>query len=222
MKKDLAHYDIIAKIFEYPEKEFSASVNEAMQVISRLYPQAAEELTEFCNFAQETDLEHQQEIHTRTFDVQAITTLDLGYVLFGDDYKRGELLSNLCREHADAGVVLNNQLADHLPNLLRLIIKLDDEELTDELAGTIICPALDKIVGDFSPDKMKRKNEVYSKHHKTIIEMSDKYATCYRSALKCILMIISEDFGFNGYNNNAKASGFIDSIINEFEVEHSK
>ncbi len=222
MKKNLGHYEVIAKIFEYPEKGFSENVKEALQVMNLLYPRAAKELFEFTEFAEQTELETQQEIYTRTFDVQAITTLDLGYVLFGDDYKRGELLSNLCREHSDAGIVLNNQLADHLPNLLKLIIRLDDKELASELAGTIICPALSKIVEEFSPEKMKKKNEVYDKHHKTLIEMSDKYATCYSHALKCILMIISEDFEFEGSDGMAKASGFIDSITNEFEVEHSK
>ena len=69
-----------------------------------------------------------QELHTRTFDVQALTTLGTGYVLFGDDYKRGALLSNLNREHNDAQNDCRGELADHLPNVLRLIPKLKDQE----------------------------------------------------------------------------------------------
>jgi hypothetical protein len=43
-------------------------------------------------------------LFTRSFDVQAVTTLDLGYIVFGEDYKRGELLVNRAPEFlADAG-----------------------------------------------------------------------------------------------------------------------
>lgn len=222
MRNSLAHYDIIAKVFEYPDEGFTGNVREALRIAELLYPEASAELRMFAEFAENTDLDLQQEIYTRTFDVQAITTMDLGYLLFGDDYKRGELLSNLCREIAAAGIDPKDQLADHLPNLLRLIIRLDDNELADELADTIICPALGKIVEDFSEEKMKKKNDVYAKHHKTVIDMPDKYARSYLHALKCILMIVSEDFGVVMNNSNSKASGFIDSIVNEFEVEHSK
>ena len=72
-----------------------------------------------------------QELHTRTFDVQSLTTLDIGYVLFGDDYKRGALLSNLNQEHSRAENDCRGELADHLPNLLRLIPKLKDQDLLE-------------------------------------------------------------------------------------------
>ena len=59
-----------------------------------------------------------EEIYTRTFDVQAITTLDVGYVLFGDDYKRGELLVNLNNEHTKAGNDLRNGISWRSPSKL--------------------------------------------------------------------------------------------------------
>ena len=49
-------------------------------------------------------LDEVQEVFTRSFDVQSITTLGVGYVMFGDDYKRGEMLVNLNRELRDAGI----------------------------------------------------------------------------------------------------------------------
>ena len=70
-----------------------------------------------------------REIHTRSFEVQSITTLDVGYVAFGDDYKRGELLVNLNREHEAVGVDCGSELPDHLPNVLRLMARWQDPEL---------------------------------------------------------------------------------------------
>ena len=45
---------------------------------------------------------------------QVLATLDIGYVLFGDDYKRGELLANLNQEHRKANNDCGTELADHL------------------------------------------------------------------------------------------------------------
>ena len=68
------------------------------------------------------------ELYLRTFDVQAITTLDIGYVLFGEDYKRGALLAGLSAEHKKVSNDCGIELADHLPNVLRLLPKMEAGE----------------------------------------------------------------------------------------------
>ena len=127
-----------------------------------------------------------QELFTRSFDVQAIATLDLGYVLFGDDYKRGELLANLNREHVDAKNDCGTELADHLPNILRLMSVLQDEELIEDLAYAIVGPALLEMIGEFDSDRLEKKNESYRKHYKTLIEtpaVQVEAVTLYKLAL---------------------------------------
>jgi nitrate reductase assembly molybdenum cofactor insertion protein NarJ len=39
-----------------------------------------------------------EELYTKTFDVQPICYLDLGYVIFGEDYKRGAFLLHMQEE----------------------------------------------------------------------------------------------------------------------------
>lgn len=222
MTVNLEHYITIADLFEYPDEGFSERVSIAQKLLDLKYPEAGSDLKSFTEFALNTTLDEKQEIYTRTFDVQAITTMDLGYVLFGDDYKRGELLSNLNREHTEAGNELHNQLADHIPNLLRLLPKLKDKELTEELIGQIIKPALAKIISEFDTERIKNKNEMYQKHHKTLIESSEIYAAHYQYALKALSHVLNVDFASVAVYIPESSSDFLSSITTEIELEQSK
>ncbi len=71
--------------------------------------------------------------------------------MFGDDYKRGELLVNLNREHGAAGIDCGDELPDHLPNVLRLLARWEDRELAAEFAEEILHPALERMVAEFEP-----------------------------------------------------------------------
>src|SRR3989337_3988850 len=110
-----AHYSQVAELFDFPGPEFAARGRVLLGLLRENYPAAAVEVEPFLAGIPERTLDL-QELHTRTFDVQSLTTLDTGYVLFGDDYKRGALLSNLNREHNEAENDCRGELADHLPN----------------------------------------------------------------------------------------------------------
>jgi len=115
------HYSLLAALFEYPNADYPQRVQDIKDFLDERYIKAAAELDRFQALLPAHDLMTMQELFTRSFDVQAATTLDIGYVLFGDDYKRGEMLANLSREHTQAGIDCGTELADFLPNLLRLI-----------------------------------------------------------------------------------------------------
>ncbi|MCC7406111.1 MAG: hypothetical protein IT288_17085 [Bdellovibrionales bacterium] len=168
-----------------------------------------------------------QELYTRTFDVQAITTLDVGYVMFGDDYKRAELLSNLTRIHLRAGTDQKGELGDHLPNILRLIPKLPElegEELLSELVREILVPALMLMIREFDRERMKQKNERYQKHFKTVIDTAPgKDPLIYRRLLQALLLILKKDFAvdemMDRIENWAKGADFLGKIVKEMEIE---
>jgi len=218
------HYRTIAPLFEYPEADFPQKVAEIRAILDADYPTAAEKLDRFIAYLPDDDLLLMQELYTRSFDVQAIATLDLGYVLFGDDYKRGELLSNLNREHIDAGNDCGSELADNLTNVLRLISILQDEELVEDLAYAIVAPALLEMVGEFNPDRLATKNETYEKHYKTLIETpaveTDAF-TLYQYALLALYEVLSQDFSRIREMplKRKKTSDFLISVVQENEIE---
>ena len=138
---DDSHYFHLAKVFDFPRPGYALEVQNLLDLLRDKYVRAALQVQHFLEGIPKKMVDL-QELYTRSFDVQSMTTLDVGYVLFGDDYKRAELLSNLTREHLQVENDCGGELADHLPNLLRLIPKLKDKELLLELVREILVPAL--------------------------------------------------------------------------------
>src|SRR3990167_3205783 len=189
-----AHYSQVAELFDFPGPEFAPRGRELLDFLRENYADAALEVEKFLDAIPERTLDL-QELHTRTFDVQSLTTLDIGYVLFGDDYKRGALLSNLNQEHSRAENDCRGELADHLPNLLRLIPKLKDQDLLDELVREILVPALTLMIREFDPERIGKKNASYQKHYKTLIDPAPgDDATIYCRTLKALMRVLAKDF----------------------------
>src|SRR3972149_11587164 len=189
-----AHYNHLAGLLDFPGPELAARGRALSGLLRESHPDAALEVERFLDAIPRSTLDL-QELHTRTFDVQSLTTLDIGYVLFGDDYKRGALLSNLSREHTQAENDCGGELADHLPNVLRLIPKLKDQALRDELVRELLVPALMLMIREFDPERIEKKNASYQKHYKTLIEPArGSESTIYSRPLKAALCVLARDF----------------------------
>jgi nitrate reductase assembly molybdenum cofactor insertion protein NarJ len=218
------HYRELAEFFVYPYPGLPKKMGQVHEVLAAAYPAAASGLKEFTDVVSGLALIEFEELYTRSFDVQAVTTLGIGYVMFGDDYKRGELLVNLSREQREAGVDSGTELSDHLPNILHLLAVMQDPELREELVGRIVAPALRKMIREFNPNAVKRKNSVYKKHYKTLIESSEEYGTIYEKPLKALYAVLESDFEIGKYNDlkDAQASCFLGGIGTEMTLECQK
>lgn len=193
-RMDCAHYHHLAELLDFPGPEFASRARALECVLRDSHPAAASEIRQFLAAIPERTLD-QQELHTRTFDVQSLITLDVGYVLFGDDYKRGAMLSNLNQEHSRAENDCRGELADHLPNVLRLMPKLRDEELKADLVGQLLVPALMLMIREFEPGRIQKKNASYQQHFKTLIAPArSSDATVYCHALKAVMQVLAQDF----------------------------
>ncbi|HJO11279.1 MAG: hypothetical protein QGG67_14635 [Gammaproteobacteria bacterium] len=218
------HYSLLADLFDYPEADFPERVGKIRQHLGADYPLATPELDRFLELLPKDNLLTMQELFTRSFDVQAIATLDIGYVLFGDDYKRGEMLANLNREHLATENDCGTELADHLPNLLRLMDRLTDEDLLHDLAYAIIAPALLEMIGEFSPGRLLKKNEANNKQYKTLIDtpqVSVDAVTLYKFALRTLYEVLKQDFALIQSIPLARSSDFIDSVNRENTIENN-
>jgi nitrate reductase assembly molybdenum cofactor insertion protein NarJ len=215
-----AHYDVLARLFAHPGPEFEADVTRAIVLHSEHYPCVAQRLGEFQRLLPKGDLVALQELHTRTFDVQAITSLDIGYTLFGEDYKRGALLANLSGEHTRAGNDCGAELGDHLTNVLRLLPKLTDAALREEFVRVLLAPALREMIREFEPARLAKKEELYKKHHKTIIEAAaGETRTVYRYALEAVVEVLREDFALKVSLPIAQESKFVGAVGTEMGIE---
>src|SRR3990170_2406952 len=221
-----AHYRDLAGLLDFPGPEFATRGRALAEYLHDSHPDAADEVALFVDAIPQRTLDL-QELYTRTFDVQAVTTLGVGYVLFGDDYKRGALLSNLNREHNDADNDCKGELADHLPNVLRLVPKLEDQALREELAEQILVPALMLMIREFDPARIAKKNANYQKHYKTLI---DPATACdpaiYCLALKAVLRVLAGDFPvsetmtrLSDWSSRPQTVDFLRLVEKEMDIE---
>ncbi|NOG44976.1 MAG: hypothetical protein HND50_07080 [Calditrichaeota bacterium] len=219
MNNSYEQYSLLADLFYYPIAGFSDVAGKAQAYLDEHYPIAGNELRKFTDFVLQASQIELEELFTRSFDVQAATTLDIGYVLFGDDYKRGQVLVNLNSEHKEAGVDCGNELADHLPNILRLLHKMKKPEFRENLVEKIVAPAVKKIITEFNPQKIEKRNVIYRKHHRTIIETSNDYALIYQFPLKAVYQVMREDFNFKEIELQQSRSDFLKSVGSEMKIE---
>ena len=221
-----SHYAQLAALFDYPEPDYPTQVRRARELLGSRCPAAAAEIDALAaalppgndTFSPEA-LDEVQEIFTRSFDVQSITTLGVGYVMFGDDYKRGELFVNLNREYAEAGIDCGSELPDHLPNVLRLIAKWEDEELVAEFVEQILHPALERMIAEFGPQRMRQRNGLYKKHFKTLIVSSAERGAIFRGPLAAVLEVLKEDFELSDWTPPEQDNDFLRCIGRELDIE---
>jgi nitrate reductase assembly molybdenum cofactor insertion protein NarJ len=223
-----AHYCDVAELLDFPGPGFAGRGRVLADFLRGNYPDAAVEVECFLDAIPQQTLDL-QELYTRTFDVQALTTLGTGYVLFGDDYKRGALLSNLNREHNDAENDCRGELADHLPNVLRLMPKLKDPLLLEELVEQILVPALMLMIREFDPERIEKKNANYRKHYKTLIDSAGGCdSTVYCRALKAVLQVLARDFPvtetmtkLSDWSSRPQTMDFLQRVQKEMDIERN-
>lgn len=150
------HYTQIADLYRYPSVESALHIEQCLDIVATNYPLATDMFLPMQKHINTKTLTELQEYYIKTFDVQAVCFLDIGYVLFGEDYKRGDFLVLIKKEQEKVQNNCGVELADHLPNLLTLLPKMKDTELREELVISLFVPALEEMIIQF-----KEINNVY-------------------------------------------------------------
>lgn len=195
-------YIALAELFKYPKDGYQEKVVECRDMLQANYPKAAKSFERFYDFINGKTLFEVEEIFGITFHIQAICFLDLGYVLFGEDYKRGEFLVNMKREQAKINHDCGEELPDNLPHVLYLMTVSEDTELVNELGARILIPAVEKMLQEFNSGKMELRKKVMRKKQKVIILEDIEDGNIYQNALQALLFVLKKDFEGIEYNDD--------------------
>ena len=141
----MKNYKNIADLFRYPTVETLKSIPVVFDFLAEKDIVLAEKFKPFVEFHSNKTLTDFEEHYIKTFDVQAICHLDIGYIIFGDDSKRGRFLYHIKEEQEKIGNDCGSDLADFLPNMLTLLSKTKNRELAEELSVSILLPALSEM-----------------------------------------------------------------------------
>jgi nitrate reductase assembly molybdenum cofactor insertion protein NarJ len=206
--KKYNHYIAFADLLRYPAADYSEKANMCLVMLKERYPEAALEIEPFVNYMLSHTEDEREELYTKTFDVQPICYLDLGYVIFGEDYKRGAFLLHMQEEQLKEGNDCGTDLSDNICNMLTLYAKSDNQALMDELAVKILIPGLEKMIGEFKQARVELKVKVLKKLHKAIIQEELNHGNVYRNVFSALLFVLKKDF------ENVSFVAGLDPVIN--------
>jgi nitrate reductase assembly molybdenum cofactor insertion protein NarJ len=192
--KNLEHYHLLAELFKYPDKDIITTVAKIQDFLNKNYPDAGAEFKRFSEFIANSTYAQVEEIFQKTFHIQAICFLDIGYVIFAEDYKRGEFLVNMKAEQDKYNNNCDGELADNLPYVLRLLPMHKDEAFVNELVVMALIPALEKMLSEFSDQKTQIREKVMNKKQKVVIMEGIKDGNIYKNALSALIKVFKTDF----------------------------
>lgn len=147
--KKYDHYLVLAKLFEYPKSNLSSAAEKLSELLEKSFPEMYQKGQDFYEAVADINVHQQQEYYLKTFDIKAIVALDLGYLIFGEDFKRAEFLVNMQKEHKNAGIDCGTELGDHLPNILQLLARTKDDDFREELGFIISRPVIQFMLAKF-------------------------------------------------------------------------
>ncbi len=147
-KSQMLH--IFARLLSYPEANYQ---EQAFALYRAFEKDGARQrrLLPFYDFVRLALPGKIEEMFTRTFDLNKTTCLEIGWHLYGEDYKRGEFLVRMRQSLAEYGIPESIELPDHLSHCLQLVAALDQED-APIYVERFLAPALKIILENFERD----------------------------------------------------------------------
>ncbi|MCC7431565.1 hypothetical protein IT568_12025 [bacterium] len=132
-------------LFAYPEVQISKNTEELLdELILAKEPKVVEMFKHFHDFVKGSKFSAVEELFTITFDLNPACCLEIGWHLFGEDYRRGEFLVLMRQSLAEEKLNESTELPDHLSHCLQLLAKLELEDAR-AFSKSFILPSLEKI-----------------------------------------------------------------------------
>ena len=141
--------ELLAELVKYPEAGYYEHVAECRRALAEAQPAVAPLLDDFARAVAPLSVEDLQELFTRTFDLNPVCSLEIGWHLFGENYDRGALLVKMRQELRRYGVAESAELPDHLTHVLTLLGHMAPER-AQEFATTCVLSAVGKMLAAFA------------------------------------------------------------------------
>ena len=138
----------LARLLAYPDERYFAFLADCRLALA----ENSESLQCLDRFAHEVGgitIENLQELYTRTFDLNPICSLELGWQLFGENYSRGEFLVEMRQTLRRLGVPESTELPDHITHVMAAFSRMEAAE-AGRFASMCLLPALEKMLQGLS------------------------------------------------------------------------
>ncbi|MCC6421567.1 MAG: nitrate reductase molybdenum cofactor assembly chaperone [Gemmataceae bacterium] len=138
-------YDALAGLLAYPDGDFAVRLQRCRERLAGRFPEAAGLLARFAERMGGLNIGELEELYTRTFDLDPVASLEVGWHLFGENYSRGEFLVTMRQLLRKYGLPEATELPDHLTQVLPTVARMDQAE-ADRFTTAHVLPALGKML----------------------------------------------------------------------------
>lgn len=176
MKEYAEAFEALSRLLVYPSGDHDERLGRCSKAIAALNDipaEIAKKIQEFAIATKNLTTAQLEELYTRTFDINPISSLEVGWHLYGETYERGAFLvsmrSLLYRLHIEE----STELPDHLSHVLQALARMDPLE-GSSFISTNVLKALDKMIAGFSEDSSPYENILSA-----LKELLSHYASSY-------------------------------------------
>lgn len=144
----------LAALLEYPGGESLQNANACCdllerEIAGRAPAPALESLRRYRTALGIFSAQELEELYTRTFDLNPVCSLDIGWHLYAENYDRGTFLVDMRNALKEHGISESTELPDHLPTVLRLLARMEPDRAKTLAVGSVL-PALRIMTRGFS------------------------------------------------------------------------
>ncbi|MCP4190031.1 MAG: nitrate reductase molybdenum cofactor assembly chaperone [Planctomycetaceae bacterium] len=163
--------DALARVLSYPDQHTSQAAELLFIVLQGEIQEAANDMSKFGEFLEQSEPWQVEEAFTSTFDVNPTCALEVGWHLFGEEYARGMFLVRMREEMRKFGIPEDSELPDHLSHVLSVVAAMTKAE-AEQFVTACVHPAVAKM--------------------NAALEEKD---TPYRFAISCLARVIEQKWG---------------------------
>ncbi|MCW5979691.1 MAG: nitrate reductase molybdenum cofactor assembly chaperone [Bryobacteraceae bacterium] len=135
-------------LLAYPDREYLDRVDNCCEQCRERFPEVCRRLSRLATELRGKPVVELQELYTRTFDLNPVCSLEVGWQLYGEEYARGRFLVAMRDQLRQHGIPESTELPDHLTHLLPLLDRLEPN-VAQEFAAEFAGPAVKKMLAAF-------------------------------------------------------------------------
>ena len=152
-----------SKLMDYPGESLQKEAESLEEIITLFFSEPAEDLRKFITYLETTESGRLEEIYSGTFDISPTCFPYVGYLLFGESFKRGEFLSKMIEKFREYNyTVESKELPDHVSVILKFLSTLDpSDQLARELHVDGLLPSFKHLQDSFKKNIEKDQNNPY-------------------------------------------------------------
>lgn len=149
-------FDSLARVLSYPGEGYKTEVAQCRNLCAELRLDSDEVrqtvlagMDSFKNSINPLSAGGLEELYTRTFDINPVSSLDVGWHLHGETYERGAFLVQMRDLLRRCGIGESSELPDHLTHALLAVGRMEEEEAVEFISKRLL-KALDKMIEGFA------------------------------------------------------------------------